>query len=259
MAISTQQLERVHAVLFQMLCDLDQLLKKLDIRYWIDAGTLLGAVRHGGFIPWDDDIDICVLRDDYPKLIKAINGDAALKHKFLLPLEDLYPYIKFVDRSVMTTEHVGIQGYLSIDIFPFEPYRSKYVLERPRWALSEAARKKRLYRLRSRLGMRLSAKQMVLVYLLPVSVLDRMFGIRPAESIETAGGYRVGRECFYFPNRLIPHHELFPLTSLPFHGKNFPAPKKYRDYLHRFYGDFERLPEPAKQTGHLSEVAFAEQ
>lgn len=55
----------------QMLKAFDQICRKYNIKYIIDAGTLLGAVRYGGFIPWDDDVDVRMLRDEYERFCKA--------------------------------------------------------------------------------------------------------------------------------------------------------------------------------------------
>ncbi len=65
----TGMMKRLWAAQLQILEDIDILCQKYNIKYYCDCGTLLGAIRHGGYIPWDDDLDISLLRDDYNKLL----------------------------------------------------------------------------------------------------------------------------------------------------------------------------------------------
>ena len=67
-------LRQAQLVMLRMLKIIDYICRKHDISYWMCSGTLLGAVRHKGFIPWDDDLDICMIREDYERFVKiAVN------------------------------------------------------------------------------------------------------------------------------------------------------------------------------------------
>ena len=59
----------------EILIEIDRICRKHDIKYWINFGTLLGAVRHKGFIPWDDDLDICMLSKDYKKFLEIASDE----------------------------------------------------------------------------------------------------------------------------------------------------------------------------------------
>ena len=114
--------KQIQGVLLEMMLKLDGVLAEHDIRYSLDAGTLLGAVRHEGFIPWDDDIDIIVPRPDFEELCSHPEW-APVGTEFLCPGDDHYlmPYIKFVSHSWIAQEDAlsGVfKEYLWIDIFP---------------------------------------------------------------------------------------------------------------------------------------------
>lgn len=67
-------LRQAQLVMLRMLKIIDYICRKHDISYWMCSGTLLGAVRHKGFIPWDDDLDICMIREDYERFVEiAVN------------------------------------------------------------------------------------------------------------------------------------------------------------------------------------------
>lgn len=78
------QLRNVQLRLLDILIEVDKICRRHNIEYWLDSGTLIGAVRHGGFVPWDDDVDICVRRESYPIMRKIL-------------IEELPEYLKFAD------------------------------------------------------------------------------------------------------------------------------------------------------------------
>ena len=69
------KLRQIQLQILEMLKLFDDICKRNNINYWIESGTLLGAVRHKGFIPWDDDVDVCILRDDVEKLNKILDEE----------------------------------------------------------------------------------------------------------------------------------------------------------------------------------------
>jgi hypothetical protein len=73
--LSDKELRSLQMILLDMLLEIDRICKKNDIRYCLFAGTMLGAVRHGGFIPWDDDLDVAMTRFEYEKFKKACLQD----------------------------------------------------------------------------------------------------------------------------------------------------------------------------------------
>ena len=81
-------LERLHGVQLQILGDLDRVCRKYGIKYFALYGTAIGAVRHGGFIPWDDDIDVGMLREDYDKFIDIFNKELDGDYELITPYKD---------------------------------------------------------------------------------------------------------------------------------------------------------------------------
>lgn len=126
MNITTKELQTRLTI---MMNDFHQFLVSKDIHYFLYCGSLLGAVRHGGFIPWDDDMDIGMFRDDFNKLLEIeseLPKPYKLRYRSLSDTDSLYPYTfaKIEDTSTILVEkniqHLGIRSGLYIDIFIFD-------------------------------------------------------------------------------------------------------------------------------------------
>lgn len=78
----TYDMTKVHEANLKILKELDRICRKYKIRYALDAGTLIGAVRHKGFIPWDDDADVVLIRSQYEVLKKVIKGNFPIPWSF---------------------------------------------------------------------------------------------------------------------------------------------------------------------------------
>ena len=81
-------IKEIQDVNIKSLYKLDEICKKYDIQYWVAYGTLLGAIRHKGFIPWDDDLDVCMMRDDFEKLCDVPPEEWGEEFQFCSPSSD---------------------------------------------------------------------------------------------------------------------------------------------------------------------------
>ena len=119
-------LQEIHARELKMLKLFDKLCREKGLRYYMAGGTLLGAVRHGGFIPWDDDIDLLMPRPDYDRLQEIVRTQPLMpEYEFHSPeLSNLYdPFCKIFDLSTRVDKDFQkdpFDRYLWIDIFPMD-------------------------------------------------------------------------------------------------------------------------------------------
>lgn len=116
--------EELHAALFDLLCSFDDFARKNDIRYSLIGGTLLGAIRHKGFIPWDDDIDVGIPRPDFDRLIDIARNTQG-RYRVVGPMDDVlpYPFAKYCDTTIRCQERQlsgSIEEYLWVDLFPLD-------------------------------------------------------------------------------------------------------------------------------------------
>lgn len=122
----TEKMKKVWAVEMDLLCELDRVCTKYDIPYYASSGTLIGAIRHKGFIPWDDDIDVTMRRDDYNRL--AAVAEKEFKHPYFL--QDAYTdgflrgfaRLRNSDTTALTKKYADrdINQGIFIDIFIFD-------------------------------------------------------------------------------------------------------------------------------------------
>lgn len=244
--IRTLQLE-----MLKMLLWFDDFCKKHNIRYWLSSGTLLGAVRHGGYIPWDDDLDIDMMREDYDKLKAAMlnldDPDYALQDNESDP-GYFFSYGKLRHKHSLMEETnrydriFNMKG-MFIDILTFEKMprilnkiacmsvgHSYKILNRPGISDEKALRKvQRIYRFNKHLlfpTLRLIAK------CAPTKWRFRSPGI-PYKSRTT-------------------NDEVFPTTQIEFEGHSFPAPRDTHSYLTRMYGDYMQLPDIENLHPHFA-------
>ena len=126
MEMDSKTLDKVHAVLLEMIDEVDRICRKNNIVYFLEGGTALGQVRHGGFIPWDDDVDLGMLRNDYNKFIEIAKKE--LNPMYVVQTHDNEPLYTNFHLKIRKLYTIYPQGYnkdykykgIQLDIFPFD-------------------------------------------------------------------------------------------------------------------------------------------
>lgn len=241
----------------EMLIFLDSFCQKNNINYWIDSGTLLGAVRHQGFIPWDDDVDVCMKREDYLRFTKLLEGqtegDFVLQtpktdkgfFKFWNVVRDLKS--EYIHSDDMPCEQMLKYRGLQIDIFPiidrytnFSMKISKMLAWRAKhYYIKEASTKHHIF---TRILFFLANN---IVYpILRLTVKKK----QPIVKYD----YGVG-----FYNNIRYMEDIFPLSRILFEGIELNAPKDPHHYCRLLYGDnYMELPKDDLIYDHHTTILF---
>lgn len=263
------EIEELKTIQLEILQSVHDFCVKNGIRYSLDSGTLLGAIRHGGYIPWDDDIDIIMPRPDYDKFISRFNGSTNYLRVFSPELDwNFYaPYANVCDMRTTLSEgdnsHRGIEMGVKIDVFPVDgaPSNSKQynrVLKRIRIlnALLTAKRNSfsSIFKKGTSLRIVLSVLKLFGVFYSYSSIQHRIYTLStkvPFESSEYAA-----KLSYTWTKNRCPRRTFEDLIDYSFEGRCFKVLRNYDMYLCRMFGDYMKLPPEEQRVSNHEFIAY---
>lgn len=231
----------------RMLRIFDRICKAHNLRYCLAWGTLLGAVRHKGFIPWDDDVDVHMPLEDWQRFVKIAKSELPEEMGLYYGAETQCGFGKLVDKkSFYLDNSASIDGGtmprgIFLDIFPVGRYRNRFLLVGlagvVRHAILSASPYGRLTL--STLLRKWFWHSILICVFTPLEYLNR-----------SKNGRWTGVPYRMFGAPIVFSGSLFPATSVEFEGFVFPAPADVDDYLTRRYGAYMTLPPKDQRFSH---------
>ena len=244
-------LRKAQMRMLEILKAVDAICRENNIPYFIEAGTLLGAVRHGGFIPWDDDLDICVMRSDYQRLRRLLMDnlpptlifqDAETDPNYPLligKVRDINSY--FEEDFSAKVRYSGIY----IDVFPIEKVPSWKWKEKLDYIYGHCVRALQNYTDKN------DKIRSAIVYPFAKVIVAFTRFVNLFISTDKVA-YQYGREGY------AQYHlsDIFPLQEIRFEGFLCMAPHNPDALLKACYGDYMQIPSEEKRRVHSSKIEF---
>ncbi len=212
----------------ELLKKVDRVCKKHGIQYWLDYGTLLGAVRHKGFIPWDDDVDISMMREDYEKFISICKDEFP---------EECYSInsVGFLQIHVRNTK-------LQVDVFPYDQAATSWMPE----GEQETSFIQRLYDASAQFKYDIKLGQDREDCITNYNYEERRVLHREAVMQGTSpspdGNVFLGIETSAIVRFTLKYDWMFPLKFIPYEDGLYPVPNVPEMFLYMRYGDWEAIP-----------------
>lgn len=263
-----EYLKKIHEVEVEILDEIVRICNLHKLNYYLIGGTLLGAVRHKGFIPWDDDLDIVMPRNDYDKFCKLCQFE--LDEKYMLHNIDTdkkywLPFAKIRKKNTLFNEKnistIDAPKGIYVDIFPLDNAICKNSLE-------QKIRTKKIKAISSviyfKRGLNLKYKPKTVL----LSVILFPFSIRVLSKWQIKLMTKQNkRDCNYYVNfgsnydtvkQTILKSKYEPSTEVTFEGKKYKTLGDYEFFLKRIYGEnYMQLPPVEKRVTHQPiEISF---
>lgn len=252
-------------IMLEILVEVHRVCVKNNITYWLQAGTLLGAIRHKGFIPWDDDCDIAMPRKDYEKFLQIASKE--LKEDMFLQTKNTdkdypLPWAKVRKNNTILIEkgESGKENYhhgVFIDIFPFDSYSNEFVVQALKWR-RKTKDKKNYYPKRSlkRFLFGIYANVILFIPMLLIKILQKHL---------IKNHTNIGEYYTYAPEVdlkfITKYNDFFPpyLAANIFEGHSFYLPNNPENTLIAEYGNnYMELPPIDRRKTHAKLIKISE-
>ena len=249
--------EKYKNILLGLLDKFILICKEHNLSYTLLGGSVLGAVRHGGIIPWDDDIDIGMPRNDYEKLLSIADNVFGTKYKLISAYNDkdyVYPFAKLFDNDTTLVEFKDFfyLGGIYIDIFPLDgiPKNGNKRIHRI-WKIRYAATNLILSKYSS------SYKKQhyfrCLIYKLIFGSFNNALKVcdKYSQKYPYNQQYNIANYFGAWKEKEISDYSWFnPLKEYIFEGRKVWGPNNYDAYLSKMYGDYMTPPPIEKRKSH---------
>lgn len=241
----------------ELLLLVDEVCSKYGITYFLEGGTLLGAIRHKGFIPWDDDVDIVMPRADYERFVQI--AQAGLPTRFFVQTNETDPAFPFGFAKILDTKSrypeprkVKFRTGFCLDVIPIDNAHDNRIVHRMNIALTKIIQGLS----KDKQGVSPSDYEKVIHRLLVSTGLlaGRLFSARRLMGWQDAIASWCNRRdtefcCMYtypydYLDRLFPRHVFEGTEMVEFEGYRLPAPKGWHEVLTILYGDYMTPPPP---------------
>ncbi len=222
---ATGQIRDIQLANLALLKELDYVCKQNDLTYWLDGGTLLGAVRHKGFIPWDDDIDVAMLREDYEKIIDVFNKSSRSSDIFA-------GYVRDKNNNYIIKIQNRKCPYLFVDIFPWDNYGKCLTTEEQLAKTLEIKKIRKSFKTSKLPDLDLKSE-------LDKTMREKVLSNNSDEHFDYVWGIDYSH---IWKNWFTRYDVLHPLKTINFEGMDFPCLNNPDAFLTRLYGDYMAYP-----------------
>lgn len=273
--ISEEELKQLQMCMLECYKEINAVCEKYHLEIFLQGGSLLGAVRHGGFIPWDDDMDFGMSREDYNKFIQIFDRELSDRYIMSAPNSGHRAYNRFI--QLFRKDTVLVDNYADensskpkcvyLDIFPIDYAPDNRFVRQIKGmycnTLMAVAGCVDMYRTKNAVIKKMMDRTVKgrIIYRLRM-IIGKMFGFRDAgywfdkvdravTSKKTTGYVTSATGRKHYLGEVVPAEVFFPVKYARFEGMKIRVPNNPKAYLKNLYGDFMKIPPENKRERHF--------